>query len=91
MTADAVDLTYDQTHRLHPGKTYPPPPDDATCLHGARRAHLLPDKLDLAAPDAENDGNGQDADESTAPAAKPSSSPSASAKCSASTAARPRR
>ena len=64
MTADAVDLTYDQTHRLHPGKTYPPPPDDATCLHGAPiELHLLPDKLDLAAPDAENDGNGQDADE----------------------------
>ena len=47
MTADAVDLTYDQSHRLQPGKDFPTAPDANRCFAGAPiELHLLPDRID---------------------------------------------
>ena len=52
MTSDAADITYDASHRLHPGKTFPDAPEGTCSFHGAPiELHLLPKKLDVDSDD----------------------------------------
>jgi ATP-dependent helicase/nuclease subunit A len=54
MTADAADITYDASHRLHPGKTFPNPVNGECTFRGAPiELHLLPKKLDAAPEETE--------------------------------------
>ena len=63
MTADATDITYDASHKLHPGRQFPDAPAGTCTFTGAPiELHLLPKKLD--ADDGDEGGgecNGEDA------------------------------
>ena len=53
MTAEAADIAYDASHRLHAGRTFPNAPAGTCCFRGAPiELHLLPKKLDGAGDDA---------------------------------------
>ncbi len=55
MTRQAVQIEYDDSHRLRPGRIFPPAPAGA-CFHGAPiELHLLPARL--GGQEAEEDGN----------------------------------
>jgi ATP-dependent helicase/nuclease subunit A len=52
MTADAADITYDASHRLHPGRTFPESNNGVCTFRGAPiELHLLPKKLDAGPAD----------------------------------------
>lgn len=53
MSAEAVDITYEDSHRLTPGQQYPEP-DDGSCFAGAPlELHLLPAKPQAVAEEGE--------------------------------------
>jgi ATP-dependent helicase/nuclease subunit A len=64
MTEAAVDLTYDHSHRLQPGKKFPEAANGEFCFTGAPiELHLLPDKIVPGdVDDAGNDVAGTDCD-----------------------------
>ena len=52
MTGPATDVTYDASHRLHPGKTFPSASPGVCTFTGAPiELHLLPKKLDFTGSD----------------------------------------
>jgi ATP-dependent helicase/nuclease subunit A len=58
MTRDAVDISYDDSHRLKPGATFPPNGDEACTFDGAPiELHLLPAKLDQADASADHEAS----------------------------------
>lgn len=66
MTAEAADLDYVQTHRLHAGKQFPPDPHGVCCFAGAPiELHVLPKKLDAPAEDPGE--RKEECDDDTAP------------------------
>jgi ATP-dependent helicase/nuclease subunit A len=62
MTAGAVDIHYDETHRLHPGAAYPPGDDACTFAGAPIEMHLLPTKLDVPSADEECEDEASDLD-----------------------------
>ncbi len=62
MTAEAVDIEYDQSHLLQPGQEYPPG-DGKTTFRGAPiELHLLPSKLSAGDEESGDASEAQDLD-----------------------------
>jgi ATP-dependent helicase/nuclease subunit A len=70
MTAEAADIAYDASHRLHAGRTFADAPEGACCFRGAPiELHLLPKKLDAQRDDPpDRPAPESEADCDTAPA-----------------------
>jgi ATP-dependent helicase/nuclease subunit A len=62
MIQDAVDITYDESHRLHAGAEYPPGDGVCTFAGAPIELHLLPAKLASAESTGETDCDDADLD-----------------------------